>query len=290
MILQPFNFAGGKGCLTDWIYRNFPNSWKSMHYVEPFGGSGAVLLNKERQKYETYNDKSDLLVNYLFVVREKPDKLKRLLELTPYSRKEYLRCLAYIKKVLKGKKDRETPLQESRRLLVVLQQGLQHSLDQSPGQWRGHPDLEKSSSANVVKTYLNKIEMIPQISDRLKGVALECLDWKAVVKKYDKKDTFLFMDPPYWGNRKKLYGLNEIDHTVHVDIAKTLLQFKGSVMLCGRNEQNHLYDKLLHGWHKVMKKTKRNIGHRLTSECLWMNYEKQNLLIGFSEEPWQAEG
>lgn len=42
-------------------------------YVEPFGGSGAVLLNKQPAWMEVYNDLYDRVVNFFEVLRD-PEK------------------------------------------------------------------------------------------------------------------------------------------------------------------------------------------------------------------------
>ena len=49
----PFGWYGGKFSHLDWI---LPLISEAHHYCEPFGGSGAVLLNRPPSPVETYND------------------------------------------------------------------------------------------------------------------------------------------------------------------------------------------------------------------------------------------
>jgi DNA adenine methylase len=79
-------YYGGKWLLADWIISHFPNH---RVYVEPFGGGASVLLKKPRSYAEIYNDLDDEIMNLFWAVRERGDILKRELELTPFSRKEY---------------------------------------------------------------------------------------------------------------------------------------------------------------------------------------------------------
>ena len=57
-------------------------------YVEPFGGSASVLLQKAPVRVEVYNDLDSNLVNLFRMIREKPEDLIRALQLTPYSLEE----------------------------------------------------------------------------------------------------------------------------------------------------------------------------------------------------------
>ena len=41
------------------------------------------------------------------------------------------------------------------------------------------------------------VKRLPQIKDRLQGVKLVNKDWKEVIKEFDSKDAFFYLDPPY---------------------------------------------------------------------------------------------
>lgn len=51
--LTPFGYFGGKYALSDKIIPLFP---EHRTYVEVFGGSGVVLINKKPSDIEVYND------------------------------------------------------------------------------------------------------------------------------------------------------------------------------------------------------------------------------------------
>ena len=61
-------YYGGKGNLAEWIAGTFP---PHEHYVEPFGGSLAVLLAKAPSRMETVNDLDGGLVTFWRVLRER---------------------------------------------------------------------------------------------------------------------------------------------------------------------------------------------------------------------------
>lgn len=83
-------YLGGKNRIAPWIISFFP---PHKIYVEPFGGSAAVLLNKQPAWMEVYNDLYDRIVNFFEVLRdpEKSERLASLLELTPYAQTAYAR-------------------------------------------------------------------------------------------------------------------------------------------------------------------------------------------------------
>lgn len=69
----PFPWMGGKSRVADIVWKAFgdvPN------YVEPFFGSGAVLLSRpNRPKIETVNDADGLLANFWRAIRFAPDEV-----------------------------------------------------------------------------------------------------------------------------------------------------------------------------------------------------------------------
>lgn len=59
------------------------------HYVEPFFGSGAVLLTKQPSRHEIVSDADDRIINFFRVLRDRTDDLIWAIETTPWSRTEY---------------------------------------------------------------------------------------------------------------------------------------------------------------------------------------------------------
>ena len=84
-----FRYPGSKWSIAQWIIAHFPADYEKLVYLEPFAGSGAVFFNKKPGVVETINDMDGEVVNLFRVLRDQPEDLKRLLELTPYSREEY---------------------------------------------------------------------------------------------------------------------------------------------------------------------------------------------------------
>ncbi len=64
------------------------------YYLEPFGGSAALLIAKTPAPFEVYNDIDKKLYTFYKVLRDKEkfQELQRLLELTPYHREAQREC------------------------------------------------------------------------------------------------------------------------------------------------------------------------------------------------------
>ena len=80
--LVAFPYYGGKNSHLSWLLPLLPYDTK---YIEPFAGSAAVLLNRERSDMEVYNDIDRNVVNFFRVLRDQGDALIEKQALTPYS-------------------------------------------------------------------------------------------------------------------------------------------------------------------------------------------------------------
>ena len=90
--LIAFGWYGGKFSHLNWLLPLLP---QTKHYCEPFGGSAAVLLNREPSPVETYNDIDSEVVNFFRVLRQQKEALIQAIGLTPFSREEFELAIAH---------------------------------------------------------------------------------------------------------------------------------------------------------------------------------------------------
>lgn len=133
-----FRYPGSKWSIADWIISHFPEGYEKMVYLEPFVGSGAVFFNKRPGAVETINDLESEIVNLFQVLRDQPDELKRVLDLTPYSREEYDRSFEPC----------DEPVEKARRYMVKTTQAIGAKLQgtQKCG-WRNHKQMRIGGTA-----------------------------------------------------------------------------------------------------------------------------------------------
>ena len=262
-----FGWYGGKFSHLDFLLPNLPDD--ATHFCDVFGGSAAVLINREPAPVETYNDLDSELVNFFATLRH-PEDGKRLLKeiaLTPFSREELaLAC------TLEPGLDN---VERARRFYVRARQtrtGLAQT--SSEGRWAQCILTSRSGMAGAVSRWLGAIEGLPPIIDRLMRVQIDNAPALEVIQRYDTPETLFYLDPPYVhdarGDKHAYYG--EMTDAEHGELADLLRRINGRAAISGY--RSDLYDSLYAGWHRVDAPEKNCHSVRQPrQECLWVNYE-----------------
>ena len=247
-------YFGGKWRIAPWIISTFP----SHHcYVEPFGGGASVLLRKERSRVEVYNDKAGAVVNFFRVLRDSHDDLVESLRLTPFALEEYAAC----------RDQRGSPVERARRFFVRSWGG--HHGTNGSGRNRG---WRRTWERDVAGQFASAAEALFEVAARLRGVAVDALDWSEVLDRYDSYGTLFYVDPPYWRASRKStspsdgYGEHELGEEDHVRLLDHLRGLEGSVVLSGYD--NALYGDALQSWKTFRRRAKTSNGS--ASEVLWV--------------------
>src|SRR5438093_190129 len=156
--LIAFGWYGGKYSHLDWLLPLLPTCH---HYVEPFAGSAAVLLNREPSPVETYNDIDGEVTNFFRVLREQKEKLIEQIGLTPFSREEFYRALSEEA----SEEAVDSDVERARRFFVRARQvrtGLAQTA--SLGRWANCKNTSRAGMSGVVSRCLGSIEMLPGLS------------------------------------------------------------------------------------------------------------------------------
>jgi DNA adenine methylase len=265
-----FGWYGGKFSHLNWLLPLLPDAH---HYCEPFGGSAAVLLNREPSPVETYNDVDGEVVNFFRVLRDQKDALVEAIGLTPFSREEFFLSL-------ETPFDSVPPLERARRFFVRARQvrtGLAQTA--SLGRWANCKDTSRAGMAGVVSRWLGSVETLPDIANRLLRVQIENRPALEVIQLYDTPRTLFYCDPPYPHESRgdaKAYGF-EMSNDEHCELARLLSSVKGKVAVSGY--VCDLMDDFYKGWHRVEAPTKHcHSCKQPRTEVLWTNYQIGGLL------------
>lgn len=189
-------------------------------YAEPFAGMGGVFLRRAKKpKCEILNDLNGEIVNLFRVIGRHPDELLRQFEWALSARDEFRRMLAVSAETL-------TDVERAARFVYVQRQsfGGRPATKATPGDFAPSPH-------NPARFDPRKLEKtIRAVHDRLKGVHIECLEWDAFIRRYDRPGTLFYIDPPYWGHEAD-YGKGLFARDDFTRMAEVLRDLKGRFIL-----------------------------------------------------------
>lgn len=248
-------YHGGKWLLANWIISNFP---KHRVYVEPFGGAASVLLQKPRTYAEIYNDLDGEIVNLFRVVREQGEALRRALELTPFSRIEFL--ASYEKST--------DPLEQARRTVIRSFMGFGSNSHNKKTGFRSNSNRSGTTPAHDWRNYPLEFGAI---IERMRGVCIENRDACEVIQTHDAATTLHYVDPPYTPETRDSGGdyRHEMTADDHRKLGEVLHSVKGMVVLSGY--ASDLYDlEIYPNWLRVARPSFAD-GARERTEVLWLN-------------------
>ena len=186
-------------------------------FIEVFGGSGAVTLNRPVSKFQVFNDANSGVVAFFRTIRD-PEKLERFIDfinLTPHAREEFCDFkrdwvdeLDDVIKACKFYYCAQTSFHGEMRVFGRTRSGL----------------------SNTIKKLQNKIELLPVIADKFLSIQIENLDWRVCLKDFDNKDAVFYLDPPYVD--KNCYK-HKMSHEDHHEMCRRIMQMDGFVALSG---------------------------------------------------------
>lgn len=210
----PITYYGGKQSMLKYILPIIPTH---NLYCEPFFGGGAVFFAKEPSKVEVINDLNAEVVNFYRMLKTNFVELQLLVSGTMYSRHEHVKA-----KVIY---DHPYLFDEVRRawaFWVLTNTGFAGQISDSWG-------YSVQKSACSLKLYNKKENFQTAFAQRLNLVQVECDDAIKVIKRFDRKDTFHYVDPPYFNSNLGHYGGYTAYH--FEELLKTLGDVEGKFLM-----------------------------------------------------------
>jgi len=195
-------------------------------YIEPFGGSGAVLLNKRPAPVEIFNDIDSNIYNFFKVCRdpEKFQQLKRMLEQTPYCQQTFAEVLEKFKT---GDWKDDVEWAWGWKVYTEMSMTLSPPFEATPAAWI------IGNIRNKAEHWQNAIAKLDFVHRRLKHVQIAHRDGLEQIAAADGKDVLFYCDPPYVGEtRQEKYYTYEADTVeFHRRLVEVLLDLKGMCIL-----------------------------------------------------------
>jgi len=279
-ITQPLKWHGGKHYLAQKIIDLMP---RHLHYVEPFGGGLAVLLNKDpldpRHQWgdvsseqgisEVVNDVYGPLQNFWNVLKNSNTFLEfqQIASVTPFSECEFDWSIER----LAPRQDLD--VEAAVAFFVRCRQSRAGSFKSFATLSRNRTRSRMNEQASA---WLNAVEGLEAVHDRLKRVVILCRDAVDVIRQQDGPKTLFYLDPPYLPSTRASNGNYEHEMTEeqHIRLLEAIRACEGKVMLSGY--PNELYDDMLAGWRRhdfeIDNKVSGSKQKRVMVESVWCNF------------------
>lgn len=254
-----FPYPGSKGRLADWVVSHIPT-----HdcYVEPFGGSAAVLFEKPSSSVEVYNDADGTVSTFFKTLRDNPDGLAEWLADVPYCRETHREFNAR----LYGDGGRPDDDLEVAGMFFYLRYA-SFAGKRGDSFKRPRPDEQSGGWRDFASSYQNAVDDLHNFASRFRGVTIESDDYSAVLDAYGSETTFFYCDPPYRDSGG--YYAGEFDWD---EFTEQLLQLDGRwlvscVSLPDQLEEFHVVER--EAYHSIGNDN----GQKEATEKLIMNYD-----------------
>lgn len=185
-------------------------------YAEPFVGMGGVFFRRGcRPKCEVINDASRDVATLFRILNRHYAAFIDMLRFQLTTRSDFARLLETPPDVM-------TDLERAARFLYLQRTGFGGKVSKR---------TFGAASDRASRFDLSTLEpMLQDVYERLSGVTIECLDWKAFMERYDRPGALFYLDPPYWGCEddygKELFGRSDFEA-----MAETILGLKGKAVL-----------------------------------------------------------
>lgn len=265
----PIKWHGGKSYLAAQIIELIP---RHIHYVEPFFGGGAVLLQKPNELVlghsEVINDLYGELITFWQVLKsaELFPQFERRISMTPFAKPVW-------EDAVQSKSN--DPIDVASNFFIRYRQSRQ-------GLGKDFATMSRTRTRRgmneQVSSWLSAIDGLADAHHRLSRVAIYREDARSVIRREDDRDTFFYCDPPYVLSTRvveQAYSC-EMTNGQHQLLLDTLGSVEGKFLLSGY--RNELYDAAAqkYGW----KRLDITIDNKASSqkvkpkkvECLWSNY------------------
>lgn len=295
-LTPPIKWFGGKHYLAPKIVALFP---RHLHYVEPFAGGLAVLLERDPNRNwaidedwrlkngdkvpsslqgcsELVNDINGELMNFWNVLRDYFDAFKRRCEATPFSREVYEH--AQSERILNpsGLDDVVEKVNAAWAFFVACRQS-------RAGTFKGFTAITRSRTRRGINgnasEWLGAVDGLAAVHERLRPVVIENMDAVELIEREDAPLTLHYCDPPYVHStraRGKDDYAYEMTDEQHTELLRTLSKIEGRFLLSGY--RSTLYDSwaTTHGWERHDFDLPNNAAggkeKRRMTECVWCNF------------------
>jgi DNA adenine methylase len=227
----PFSWPGAKNRSLEPILNALPYD---KGYIEVFGGSGVVLLNRRPSPFECFNDRNSAVTDFYRCIKDR-EKLAKLIELVKASINSKELFLEYRDTWITT----QDPVERAYRWIY----SIMLSFGKLGRNWG-----RNLSDSTLMPALFARCELWCDLHGRLKNVQIENADWQYMLERYDDRNAVFYLDPPYLNAYQGTY-IHEMTVADHKAMLDKVFKMKAFVALSGF--PNDLYSK--YNWDKVIE-------------------------------------
>lgn len=270
---SPLRYPGGKGKVVNSIKKIIDaNNLKGLEYAEPFAGGASVALSLLLDGYSQniyINDKDRAIYAFWYSIINHKDEFVDKISTIDINMDSW-----FAQKQIFEHHDSSlfelgfaTFFLNRTNRSGILKAGVIGGKNQSGK----YSISERFHKENLIK----RIEVIHKVKDRIFLYNLDVIDFITEVSNVMKKNSVIYLDPPYYNKGKDLYmnHFQHIDHIVLKDYIETLDQYNWIVTYDNTPQINEIY--------QGIKKKFYNLNYSLinASKGQEVLFVKKNLIV-----------
>ncbi len=208
---SPLAYIGGKSKLSETIIKMIP---EHKAYCEVFAGAAWVFFRKDPSKYEVINDLDSELVAFYRVLQNHLEEFLKQFKWLLSSREWF----------------EDWKRQQGAGGLTDIQKAARYYYLQRHA-FGGKVKGKTFGTAPLRNPRINLMRIEEEMSEvylRIAGVTIENLPWQELLKRYDREETFFYLDPPYW---KAPYYKHNLELSDYQAMAEALSGLHGKFVL-----------------------------------------------------------
>lgn len=205
-INSPFRWAGGKFYARKIISKYIP---KHDFYVEPFVGGGSIFFHKNKVN-SWLNDFDEELINCYKIIKNDLQKLIKKLSGHEANKIKH----SWFKNEFKPKNNLEKAFR-----YYYLNRTSYSGIMKNENCFFGYGDKYSMRPENWPR-------QLEKNSKKLQRVKLTSYDFEEVINKINQKNTFIFLDPPYFNADQNKFYTKSFNNDDHIRLSKILKKNK----------------------------------------------------------------
>lgn len=218
IIKAPFAYPGSKARSLNHLLEIIPYD---KVYVEPFGGTGILLLNRRKSKVECFNDRHSGITDFYLCMQD-PKKLEVL--------KTRIHNIVHSREIFNKYRESWTTASSIDRAFMWY-----YMVMYSFG--RIGRNFGRATNSGSLKALRDYIPSFHPVHERLKNVQIENRDAFKLIQEFDSVETVFYLDPPYIESDAGCY---KHSFNKHEELLDLIFSLDGYVAISGYS--NELYD------------------------------------------------